>query len=105
PHTGHGNGDPEVGGRYGADGKRAAEWWIALPEHEGNLKEDYKEPEGESPQPAKTAKTAKAPSPINLGSLGSLGSGSKAKRQVVPLRKPTASPASPSSLGPPEEGP
>ena len=55
------------------DGRRAAEWWIGLPEHEGDLRTPWKPPEGESPLPAKSAKGAKALSPGHPGPLGTLG--------------------------------
>jgi len=58
-------------GPEGKDGKRRSEWWIALPEHAGDLKEVYKAPDN-SDQTAnandaltspdrQTANTAKPP--------------------------------------------
>jgi hypothetical protein len=45
--------------------KLGTDWWISLPEHEGDLK-DLK------PSPAKSAKDAKAPSPGTVGTVGTL---------------------------------
>lgn len=55
-------------------GRRAFEWWISLPEHEGDLREPWKPPETENTPPAKTAKSARPPSPRGSGGVGGLGS-------------------------------
>jgi hypothetical protein len=61
-------------GAFGKDGRRASQWWIALPEHEGDLKAEYRPSEDEAASPAKTAKDASSPSPGDVGILGSLAS-------------------------------
>jgi DnaB-like helicase N terminal domain/AAA domain len=50
--------------------KHGTDWWISLPEHEGNLNS----PEGKAPSPAKSAKGAKAAPPGPVGTLGPLHS-------------------------------
>ena len=59
-------------GRVSSNGQRAAEWWISLPQHEGDLREPYDEPEGPPPG-GKSAKDSNPPRGGTLGTLGTLG--------------------------------
>jgi hypothetical protein len=54
--------------------KIGAEWYIALPEHEGDLK-DFKPPESKTGLPAKSANSAKPSSPGLFGTVGTLPAG------------------------------
>ena len=55
-------------GPAGRDGRRKAEWWISLPEHEGDLRAPYTDPAA-----GNDAKAASPPGGGNLGTLGTLG--------------------------------
>lgn len=52
--------------------KRGTDWWVSLPEHEGDLRDKSKPLKGETSRPAKTAKDAKAASPGDVGGVGGL---------------------------------
>jgi hypothetical protein len=51
---------PRPSGPAAKDGKRKAEWWIALPEHAGDLREPYKDPDDQAGESANTASTKDA---------------------------------------------
>jgi len=56
-------------GPAGRDGRRKVEWWVALPEHEGDLREPYVAPDEDM---AKGANGASSPGGRTLGTLGTL---------------------------------
>jgi AAA domain len=64
---------PRESGPIQGDGKRKAEWWISLPEHEGDLREPYTPPDGETASPAKTANSATPQAPKGIGGVGGVG--------------------------------
>ena len=62
--------------------KRGADWWISLPEHEGDLRDKTMILKGETLSPAKTAKSA---NPVSTGGDGGLGGVESGTLHLLPL--------------------